>query len=229
MPTPTKVEISVAGTLNGTEFTAKGRLRVDPAVGVKQGSITFTPLPRGLAASPNGGGSIADSICVPVSRCFVGAKPVRPRNFLEPLRLLGEEFLSNRLTRIEGHGAIAQTERSRLSGGTLYSSQLLLGDFDLPEIRTKSFSTEVLEVSAPDTMMSTGECTLQTPTGRELQVQFSHVYRALAPDRGLFRAHHGGRYVLCFDSSSEVRGRVITYRTKSVIGTLESAAPTRRK
>ncbi len=222
MAAPTAVKISVAGTLNRTHFTAHGRLAVNPTVGTKAGRITFTPLPRGLAASPNGAGTLADSLSVPIGRCFVGAKPVRPQNFVEPLRILGREFWSDRLTEIEGCGTISQSERAWVDHGTLVSDQLLVGDFELPEIATKSFSSEVLEIAAPDTMRSTGECTFATTDGKEIRVRFSHFYRALHSDRTLFRENDRRKYLLCFDSWSEVRRNVITYRTKSLIGDLDS-------
>lgn len=213
----------MAGMLNRTPFTARGRLIVDPTVGTKVGLITFTPLPPGLAASLNGGGTLSDSLAVPISRCFVGAKPVRPQDFVEPLRILGREFWSDRLTEIDGYGKISQSERAWVDHGTLVSDQLLVGDFVLPEsIKTKSFSSETLEIAAPDTIRSLGECTFATTEEEEIHVRFSHFYRALHPDRTLFRQNNRRKYLLCFDSWSEVRGKSIHYQTKSLIGNLDS-------
>ncbi len=230
MTTPTKIEISVVGTLNNTPFRAKGRLKVDPAFGTKSGTVVFDPLPPGLTHSDSGGGSIADGICVPVGRCFVGARPIPPRGFVEPLKLLGGDFVSNRLTRLGyHHGTISQTEIARVSQETLRSDQLLSGELDLPPIQSKSFSTEILEVLEPDVLVSKGGVTLVTDEGREIPVRFSHVYRTLEPNRRLFRTHHGTKYVLCYDSTSTVRGQSIRYDTQSVIGNLRPVGQRGRK
>ena len=153
----------------------------------------------------------------------MGAKPVRPQDFVEPLRILGREFWSDRLTEIDGYGVISQSERAWIDHGTLVSDQLLVGDFELPEIKTKSFSSETLEIAAPDTIRSTGDCTFATTEEEEVHVRFSHFYRALHPDRTLFRENNRRKYLLCFDSWSEVRQNAIHYQTKSLIGNLDPA------
>jgi hypothetical protein len=207
---PTTVELSVAGLLNGLQFGGQGSLTVDTAEGTKTGTITYDPLPPGLTAGP-------DCMVVSTGKCFVGAKPTEGRGFVGPLDLLGRKFKSMRSTSVGRFGTFSISETGSYKGGVLRSDLTGVGTSRVRRVRGLGPLREVIKVTGPNTMVGEGRYTLLVGTRGSIPVRYTHFYRALRPDRKLFRRMRGRKFLLRAIISTKIRGRRLIYRSRSTI------------
>lgn len=210
MAGPSTVELSVAGILNGLVFGGQGTLEVDITQGTKTGTITYDLLPRGLVAGP-------DCMMVSTGKCFVGAKPTEGRGFVGPLDLLGRKFKSMRSTNVGRFGTFSISETGSYKGGVLRADLTGVGTTKVREVRGLGPLREVITITGPDTMVGEGRYTLLVGKRGSIPVRYTHFYRALRPDRRLFRRMKGRKFLLRATISTQVHGRRLEDQSRSTI------------
>ena len=205
-----KVQLSIRGLLNRTLINGRGTLNVNSETGTKAGTVTYTsPPPQG---SPGG-----DTLPIGTSRCFVGAKHVGRDRFVDPLDLLGREFVSVRYTTVDQRGTASLSETARTVKGVLHSTLTVVGSVDTPALRGNGPLTERITVSKEGTLVSEGRYSLITKGRRSIRVRYTHFYRSLQPNRELFRRLDGQVYLLRAEVSTRRVGRTLVCRTISTL------------
>ncbi len=210
MTGPTSVDLTISGVLNGRPFGARGRLRVDSCTGTKDGTITYSTPPAGVTVGP-------DSTIASTGRCFVGARPSGAARMNGPMKLLGREFVSLRVTSLGRYGNVSISERARITRGVLRSELTALGEYRIPVVRGMGPLRETIRVEGDGTLVSSGRYTLLRPHGRPIHVRYLHFYHPTNPDRRLFGRWRGRTFVLRASISVRVRGRTLVYHSGSTI------------
>jgi hypothetical protein len=209
METVTLVSLTVSGTVNDQQVFATGMLVVDESVGTKIGNITVSE-PRGFSTV------LPDCFSVPMPKCFVGAKPAS-RKVVNPLRLLGSNFVSMRVTDLGRAGRLSQTEHVSLAGHTLTSQQVVFGHVKHEPVAKVDQIREVIVASGWGHLTGIGRYTLVTESGKKIPVRYEHSYRTLVPNERLFHAHKNKKFLLKARLDSTRHGQVVSVRAKSTI------------
>ncbi len=209
-PAPDRVELSVSGILNDQPFHAYGALSVDNAKGIKQGTITYDPPPKGVVAGP-------DSTFYITSRCFVGATWVGERPSVGPLGLLGQEFSSLRVATEGRYGTLSLGETARLESGTLRSEIVGVGKLRRPPVRSVGPLREVITVGGDGTLLARGSYSLVTRSGRRIPVRYHHFYESSRPDLRLFGRYRNWAYLLRVTFKVKATGKKVRFESHSTI------------
>jgi len=212
MTTVTSVSLSLSGTINGQSVTASGTLSVDETTGTKSGNVSVNQPPGSASCGPDG-------YAVPMPRCFIGARPVKP-NVVNPLRLLGRRFDSVRVTDLGSAGWVAHTEHASLAKGTLTSRQSIFGEMRHGRVTKVTGIREVIQVAGPGHLSAEGRYTLVIGSGRtakKIPVTYRQSYRTATPDRKLFGAHKNKKFLLKAEVRPNHHGQVVSVRTNSTI------------
>lgn len=215
---PAKVQLSISGLLNHTLILGHGTLTVDSTTGTKYGTVTYSsPPPQG---SPGG-----DTVPIGTSRCFIGARHVGRERFVDPLDLLGREFVSVRYTTIGRRGTASLSETARTVKDVLHSTLTVIGRVATPALQSTGPLTERIKVSKEGTLVSEGRYSLITKGGRSIRVRYTHFYRSLKPNRNLFRRSDGQVFLLRAEVTTRRVGRTLVCRTKSTLRRLMTRRP----
>ena len=209
MAGPSSVEVSVSGTLNGSQFSAGGTLTVDGDAGTKSGTLVYNPPPPAGAPGP-------DSIVFSTGKCFVGARHVGDRAFVGPLELLGSEFVSLRLTNLGRYGTVSVSERGRMVGNVLRTELTTVGTFRVPPGLRLGPLREVITVSDDGTMVGAGRYSYVRGRGRAIPVRYAHFYRSFRPHRS-FSRYAGRSFLLRAEITTDVRRGSMKYHSDSSI------------
>jgi hypothetical protein len=210
VPPLASLEVSVAGVLNGHAFTGGGMLSIDPA-GTKSGNVVFDGLPADWQLG-------ISSIIIMTGRGHLGAPPMGdPTSFIGPTQLLGAEFESFRLTTFGNYGTLSLSERALVKGARASSKMITVGQLRLPRVTAMGPLKETIRVSGDDMLVSEGRYTLRRVRGGSIPVRYTHFYRSLSPNKGLFRRHQRAVFTLQVKFDSRSRGRTLLYRSHSKI------------
>lgn len=213
MAAVTSVSLSVSGTINGESVSASGSLVVDETAGTKSGDITVNQPPGSSTCPPDG-------YAMPMPKCFVGARSIRPE-VVNPIRLLGTHFVSLRVTYLGPFGHLSQVEHASLRKGTLTSHQVVFGEVRHKRVEKVTGIQEVIQVAGPAHLSAEGSYTLVIDSKAKppvtIPVTYRHFYRSLTPNARLFRAHKKKKFLLVAEVQPRHRGQVVSVRTKSTI------------
>jgi hypothetical protein len=209
-----RVVLSISGIIDNKPVSGLGVLTVNSAGGTKDGTIIYTnPPPPG---TPGG-----DSLPAGTTRCFIGASHVGKDHFVGPLELLGREFVSVRSTDLGRAGYVSLSELATRVGNELRSTLTVVGVLKAPAGHGIGPLSERITVHKDGTLVSEGRYSLTRKKGRPIPVYYTHFYRALRPDRRLFRRLHGRVYLLRATVKSSGRGKKVTVHTTSTLRLLK--------
>jgi hypothetical protein len=209
-----RVVLSISGIIDNKPVSGVGVLAVDNKGGTKDGTIAYTsPPPPG---TPGG-----DSLPAGTTRCFIGATHLGKDHFVGPLELLGREFVSVRSTDLGRAGYVSLSETATRDGSELRSWLTVVGVLRAPAGHGIGPLSERITVHKNGTLISEGRYTLTPKKGRPLPVHYTHFYRALRPDRRLFRRLHGRVYLLRATVKSSGRGKKVKVHTSSTLRLLK--------
>ncbi len=205
----TQVSLTVSGIVNNQAVFVSGSLDVDATAGIKSGVVNVNQADDFVTISPDG-------YAMPMPRCFVGARPI-DSGMVNPLRLLGTHFVSQRITDFGSGRQLSQGEHATLRGHTLHSTQIVFGRVPRPRVAKVARIREVLEFTSPSHLSAVGRYSLETASGGTIPVRYRQLYEAFRPNLRLFRAVRKKKFLLKAEVCPTYRGRVVKIRTKSTL------------
>lgn len=209
MASPTSLELSVGGVLNGQQFSAHGTLAIDLATGTKVGNVLFAGLPASFGAGPH-------SIILITGKGHLGGV-LKPGQKIGPSQLLGAQFESFRLSTVGKRGTLSVSEQTVIQGSKARSRMITVGELRLPRLEGMGPLREIIRVSGDDTLVGEGRYSLVPVRGRSIPVRYTHFYRSFQPNRRLFRGLRRAVYELRVVFACKSRGQTLYYRSRSTL------------
>jgi hypothetical protein len=209
MAAPKRLELSVTGVLNGVALSGGGTLWIG-AAGIKSGTILFDSLPSSWRGGPM-------SIVILTGRGHIGAVSMEPDLAGLLAGLLGNAFESFRLTTFAHYGILSVSERARVTGSTVRSEMVTVGELKLPRIVAMGPLQEKIQVSGDGTLVSEGRYSLKRAGGRSIPVRYTHFYHSLKPNRRLFRRLRGTVFLLRVKFAHRARGAKLSYHSQGTL------------
>jgi len=122
-----------------------------------------------------------------------------------------------RLTSVGDSGTVAVSETARLTGRTLRSEVVVVGELKPLRVETVGPLRERIRVGSDGTLSTEGRFSFRTQRNRRVPVRYVHYYESTRFDRTTFGRYRGREFQLRASYRTRRQGKKLWVSTRSTL------------